>query len=229
MVNPVYKRIERYICGLPPQIQGMVTSSKPTTIASSVRMVHNLADLVKRSSIGKGNSSGHKGSEHKRKCEDDFGRSQGHQQARRTEGGNTLQVAPPAKKSYIGTKPYCTRCNTHHYGQCTIVCGNCRRIGHTTRDCRNPNPDGNQGAPRGCFECGADGHVKRDCPRLRNQNNNRPNNNARANNNANPHPPNNNNRGNNDVARGRAFGLRAGEAHEDPNIATGMFDLLYVS
>ncbi|KAI3742488.1 hypothetical protein L1987_60172 [Smallanthus sonchifolius] len=37
MVTPTYKRIKRYIDGLVPQIQSMVTSSNPTTIQQTIR------------------------------------------------------------------------------------------------------------------------------------------------------------------------------------------------
>jgi len=61
MVTPEYKRIERYIWGLPPQIQGMVTSSEPTSIDSAIRMAHSLADQVKRRLNGEGSSGVQKG------------------------------------------------------------------------------------------------------------------------------------------------------------------------
>ncbi|XP_076912993.1 uncharacterized protein LOC143571462 [Bidens hawaiensis] len=38
MVNPAYKRIEKYIDGLVPQIQGIVTSSRPTTIQEAINV-----------------------------------------------------------------------------------------------------------------------------------------------------------------------------------------------
>ncbi|GKF97488.1 putative reverse transcriptase domain-containing protein, partial [Tanacetum coccineum] len=59
---------------------------------------------------------------------------------------------------------------------CPPRCSNCNRVGHLARDCmiqpannnnnycnNNNNQQGN-----GCFECGAQGHFKRNYPRLRN-------------------------------------------------------------
>ncbi|GJU52229.1 putative reverse transcriptase domain-containing protein [Tanacetum coccineum] len=47
------------------------------------------------------------------------------------------------KKPYRGSKPLCSKCNYHHDGQC-----------------QKPT----------CYECGAQGHFKRDCPKLKNNN-----------------------------------------------------------
>nr|GEX21544.1 putative reverse transcriptase domain-containing protein [Tanacetum cinerariifolium] len=80
------------------------------------------------------------------------------------------------RKGYVGSLPYCSKCKLHHERLCTIRCGNYKKVGHQTRDCRvtvNPNSQGAAvGNPRGivCYECGSMGHFRKDCPKLRNQN-----------------------------------------------------------
>nr|GEY85749.1 hypothetical protein [Tanacetum cinerariifolium] len=84
---------------------------------------------------------------------------------------------------------------TYVIGPCPPRCNNCRRVGHLTRYCRsrpanannntnnnnrtnnnntndnnrNNNNNNNQKG-NGCYECGAQGHFKRNCPKLKNNN-----------------------------------------------------------
>ncbi|GJR55271.1 putative reverse transcriptase domain-containing protein [Tanacetum coccineum] len=114
------------------------------------------------------------------------------------------------KRGYAGPLPYCNKCKFHHEGQCTVKCGNCKRVGHITRDCRATIATATQGAPEPnqkvvtYYECGRQGHYRSKCPRLKNQNHgnklgNKPN-----------------------EARGRAYAL-VGGANPDANIVTGKF------
>nr|GEX00560.1 putative reverse transcriptase domain-containing protein [Tanacetum cinerariifolium] len=112
----------------------------------------------------------------------------------------TLDDAIDEKKAYTGNLPLCTKCNYHHIGQCALKCGNCKRYSHTTGDCwvKNNNNNKNQKA-RACYECGNTGHIKKNCPKLKNRRN-----------------------GNGDgVAQGRAYALAGRDASLDSNVITG--------
>ncbi|GKG46749.1 putative reverse transcriptase domain-containing protein, partial [Tanacetum coccineum] len=81
------------------------------------------------------------------------------------------------KRGYAGPHLLCNKCRYHHVGPCTVKCNNCKRVGHQTRDYRSTSAVPNtQRAPLGnqqgviCYDCGRPGHVKREGPKLRNQN-----------------------------------------------------------
>ncbi|GJT32114.1 reverse transcriptase domain-containing protein [Tanacetum coccineum] len=72
------------------------------------------------------------------------------------------------RKEYAGTLPLCNKCKLHYNGPCTVKCGNCKKIGHMTWDCRNLVATRNQRTLT-CYECGNPGHYRSDCPELKNQ------------------------------------------------------------
>nr|GFA20292.1 reverse transcriptase [Tanacetum cinerariifolium] len=82
------------------------------------------------------------------------------------------------KKPYEGSKPLCSKCNYHHDGPCAPKCHKCNRVGYLAYDCRsltNANVVNNQrgtgaGQKATCFECGCQGHFKRECIKLKNNN-----------------------------------------------------------
>ncbi|GKA43476.1 reverse transcriptase domain-containing protein [Tanacetum coccineum] len=51
----------------------------------------------------------------------------------------------------------------NHNGQCTVKGGNCKKVGHMTRECRNPTAARNQ-RTHTCYECGSLRHFKSKCP-----------------------------------------------------------------
>nr|GEW01184.1 putative reverse transcriptase domain-containing protein [Tanacetum cinerariifolium] len=121
------------------------------------------------------------------------------------------------RKGYVGFFPYCNKCKLHHEGLCTIRCGNCKKVGHQTRDCKvtvNPNSQGaTVGNPQGivCYECGRPGHFKRDCPKLRNQNRGNQTRNKTG-----------NKTGGNEVTT-KAYAIGGGGTNPDSNVVTGTF------
>ncbi|GKC26906.1 putative reverse transcriptase domain-containing protein [Tanacetum coccineum] len=80
--------------------------------------------------------------ENKRKFEDTSRNNQNQQQQnKRQNTGRAYNAWSGEKKPYGGSKPLCSKCNYHYDGQKAT-----------------------------CFECGAQGHFKRECPNLRNNN-----------------------------------------------------------
>nr|GEU68370.1 putative reverse transcriptase domain-containing protein [Tanacetum cinerariifolium] len=85
-------------------------------------------------------------------------------------------AGPDEKKPYGWTKPLCPKCNYHHDGPCAPMCTNCKRIGHSTHDCKSRHADANNQRAQGtnqrvltCFENGAQGHFKSDYQKLKNE------------------------------------------------------------
>nr|GEX47667.1 putative reverse transcriptase domain-containing protein [Tanacetum cinerariifolium] len=110
--------------------------------------------------------------DNKRKS-DDTTRNNHQQPNKRQKTRGAYAAGNGDKRAYEGPKPRCTKCNYNHDGLCAPKCHKCNRFCHLSRDCRNPlniNIGANQ---RGnvCFECGTQGNFKRECPKLKNNNN----------------------------------------------------------
>ncbi|GJW12127.1 putative reverse transcriptase domain-containing protein [Tanacetum coccineum] len=125
------------------------------------------------------------GRENKRKFENTSrnNQNQQRQENKRQNTGRAYTAGSGDNKSYTGFKQLCPKCNYHHNGPCAPKCYKCNKFGHLGRNCRSSasvNPGSNQrgsGTGQGptCFECGVRGHFKMDCPKLKNNNNNRGN------------------------------------------------------
>ncbi|GKB87778.1 putative reverse transcriptase domain-containing protein, partial [Tanacetum coccineum] len=166
-------KVERYVGGLPDMIHGSVKASKPQSMQEAIEFATEMMDK-------KMLTAAERQAENKRKFEDTSRNNQNQQQPfKRNNVARAYTVGPGDKKPYGGTKPLCTKCNYHHDGPCTQKCTNCKKIGHSARDCKgrptanNNNNQRTQGTnPRGitCFECGVQGHFRSDCPKLKNGN-----------------------------------------------------------
>ncbi|GKE01324.1 reverse transcriptase domain-containing protein [Tanacetum coccineum] len=170
-------KVERYVGGLPDMIQGSVVASKPKTMQEATEMASELMDK-------KINTIAERQAENKRKFDDTSKNNQNHpQHNKRQNTGRAYTAGSGDKKQYGGSKPLCPKCNYNHNGPCAPKCYKCNKFGHLGRNCRSSasvNPGSNQrgnGTGQGptCFECGVRGHFKTDCPKLKNNNNNRGN------------------------------------------------------
>ncbi|GKE72084.1 putative reverse transcriptase domain-containing protein, partial [Tanacetum coccineum] len=105
----------------------------------------------------------------------------GHQQQpfKRQNVAKVCNMGTGERNPYGGSLPKCTKCHYTQWGRVLRCCHKLQtRLGHFARDCRssgNANvantQKGNGANPKGngCFECGAPGHFKRDCTRLKNK------------------------------------------------------------
>ncbi|GKB63693.1 reverse transcriptase domain-containing protein [Tanacetum coccineum] len=213
MVPEEEDRVEKFIGGLPDNIQGNVIAAEPTRLQDAVRIANNLMDQKLKGYVVKN-------VENKRRLEVNQRDNRGQQPPfkRPNVGGQNVARAYTAgnneRKPYNGPLPLCNKCKLHHEGPCTVRCGKCNKVGHLTQDCKVINST--TSTQRGqivnqrvftCFECGRQGHYRSDCPKLKDQN-------------CRNKAKNKNGVG---EARGKAYVLGGGEANPDSNVVKGTF------
>ncbi|GJW24693.1 putative reverse transcriptase domain-containing protein [Tanacetum coccineum] len=200
-------KIERYVGGLPDMIHGNIVASKPKTMQEAVEMATELMD--KRVS-----TIAERQAENKRKFENTSRNNQNQQQQnKRQNTGRAYTAGSGDKKQYGGSRPLCSRCNYHHDGPCAPKCYKCNKFGHIARDYRsagNANNTNNQkgtgsGQRPTCFECGVQGHFKKECPRLKNNKGNRGNQDGK------------------DTAPAKVYVVGRAGTNPDSNVVTGTF------
>ncbi|GJU71783.1 putative reverse transcriptase domain-containing protein [Tanacetum coccineum] len=167
------EKVDQYISGLPDNIYGNVKSVRPKTLDETIELANDLMDQKLR-------TYAERQSNNKRKADDSSRNNYGHQQQpfMRQNVAKVYNMGTGEMKSYEGNLPKYTKCHFHHNGPCTQKCHKCNKVGYFARDYRssgNTNvantQKGNRANPKGngCFECGAPGHFKRDCPKLKNK------------------------------------------------------------
>ncbi|GJT07831.1 putative reverse transcriptase domain-containing protein [Tanacetum coccineum] len=146
-------RVEKFIGGLPDNIQGNVIAAEPTRLQDAVRITNNLMEQKLKG----------------------YANTRGQNVARAYMAGNNK------KNGYEGTLSFCSK-------SVVIV---------PTQGTPGPN----QGIIT-CFECGAQGHYRKDYPKVKNQ---KRGNKARV-----------------PDAKGKAYVLGVGDANLGSNTVTGM-------
>ncbi|GJS25444.1 putative reverse transcriptase domain-containing protein [Tanacetum coccineum] len=143
MVPKEEDQVERYIWGLPNNIQGNVTSFAPTRLQDDVRMANSLIDQKLRDNCVP------------------------QQPFKRPDVARAYIAGNNEKKGYVRNQPYCNKCKLHHVEPCTVKCLNCKK---RTLVVSQRAPGVNQRANVTCYERGIQGHFRGDCPKLKNQN-----------------------------------------------------------
>ncbi|GJX35253.1 hypothetical protein Tco_0246810 [Tanacetum coccineum] len=72
----------------------------------------------------------------KRKWEGDHGGGSSQQQNKGHRVIRAHAAGPSNTKVYDRKLPHNNKCKFHHTGRCTAKCGNCKRVGHRTKNCR---------------------------------------------------------------------------------------------
>ncbi|KAM0009604.1 putative transcription factor interactor and regulator CCHC(Zn) family [Helianthus debilis subsp. tardiflorus] len=185
MVDPEFKRIERFIWGLAPQIMSMVTASKPATITEAINLSVALTEEAIR--MNKFSTSEEKKETHVESSGNNKRKLANFKQGTQSSSDDKAKK----RNEYTGILPKCDNCRRHHNGRCRYgKFGNCGKVGHVKETCRqgtkhgNRGQDGNgnrggnndddnyqgrdgddQGCGQACFNCGDVGHFRKYCPK----------------------------------------------------------------
>ncbi|GKA44639.1 putative reverse transcriptase domain-containing protein [Tanacetum coccineum] len=175
MVPDESDKVAKYTGGLPDSIQGSVMASKLKTLQESIKLTRRFMDQKHLTYAARQ-------AKKKRKMDNN-------------SRNNHAQQAPYKRQNVA--RAY------------AVGPGEKRKVGHLARDCRSPTAVNTQRAPGAvqktgtCFEYASQGHFKRDCPKMKNQNHR--------------------NAVGNDEALKRAYALGGGEPNPDSNVVTEVF------
>nr|GEW63604.1 hypothetical protein [Tanacetum cinerariifolium] len=162
MVPNEEEKFERFVKGLLDNIQGNIIAAKPTKIQDEIRIANNLMDQKLKGYA--------RSAENQRMLENNPRDNHGQQLVFKQQnvGGQNVARAYTTenndKKGYVGSLSYCNKCKLHHALSCTVRYGNCKRVGHMTRDCKVTITLNTQRAPVGnhpgfvYYECGRLGY-----------------------------------------------------------------------
>ncbi|GJS12027.1 reverse transcriptase domain-containing protein [Tanacetum coccineum] len=133
MVPNTDRLLERYIEGLPLNIKGNVTSSKPVDLHEAIEMAQGLMYQVVQEL---GENSGDK-----RKWNGNHYNNNNPNTTSNLNPNKRPEIArvfTAGQGSYAGKFPYCGKCGRNHTDACPPTSHNCGRAGHNAKDYRAP-------------------------------------------------------------------------------------------
>ncbi|GJT56568.1 putative reverse transcriptase domain-containing protein [Tanacetum coccineum] len=152
-------KIEKYIGGLPDMIHGSVKASKPKTMQEAIEFTTELMDE-------KTHAYAERQAERKRKYDDLSKNNQNQQQQnKRQNTGQAYTAGNSDRKSYAGSKPLCSKCNYNHeeVGLQMPTTTITTTTTTTTATTTTIKSEGQR-----LHDARAQGHFRRNCPKLRN-------------------------------------------------------------
>ncbi|GKC00719.1 putative reverse transcriptase domain-containing protein [Tanacetum coccineum] len=135
MVLEEEDRVEKFIGGLPDNIQGNVIATELTRLQDAIRIVNNLMDQKLKGYVAKN-------AKNQRRFDNNSRDNRVQQplfKRQNVDGQNVARaytVGNNEKRGYAGSLPYYNKFKLHQEGQCTMKCKNCKKVRHTARDCR---------------------------------------------------------------------------------------------
>nr|GFA75037.1 hypothetical protein [Tanacetum cinerariifolium] len=140
--------VERFIGGLPDNIQGNVIAMNPARLQDAIRIANQLMDK-------KLQGYATRSAENKMRIESnprDNRRQQPPFKRQNISGQNVARAYTAGnneRRGYTGPHPLCNKCRYHYVGPCTVRCGNYKKVGYLTRDYTASVAPNTQRAPVG--------------------------------------------------------------------------------
>ncbi|GJX94872.1 putative reverse transcriptase domain-containing protein [Tanacetum coccineum] len=156
MVSSKKKKVEAYLRGLPENIKGETTSSRPVVLNEVVRKTHTLmeqklqakAERIAKSNKRKWESNNNQGGNNNNQGGNNnnnnlinYRNNNRHNQNNNQRHGNAraLTTTQNAGAHQTRVAPKCNRCGICHFDQCPPKCNNYGKMRHKEKDCRSRN------------------------------------------------------------------------------------------